>query len=92
LRSHNALLIGGVVLFVDMFRPKSFIHVFCKGHERAFILPGSELRNFEDCFQYGGAKTPDDYKRLAESFVPYTEKATALFEDFAHVKKLQDVF
>ena len=61
-------------------------------HERAFILPRPQLLTAADCFQFGDAKALADYRRLAESFVPDTEKAIAMFDDFAHVEKLTEIF
>ena len=42
---------------------------------------------FADCFQYGDAKAPADYRRIAESVVPFTEKAVRMFDDFESIPK-----
>lgn len=49
--------------------------------QRARIQPGQGVLP-ADFFQYGDAKTLDDYGRIALSAVPYTEKAIAGFDDF----------
>jgi len=50
--------------------------------QRARVQPGPGVRT-ADFFLYVDAKTPEDYKRIAESVVPFTEKAIAGFDDFA---------
>ena len=55
--------------------------------ERARIQPCAG-RMAADCFQYGDAKTSDDFKRIAESVVPFMEQAAKMFEDFTNVQKL----
>jgi hypothetical protein len=40
------------------------------------ILPG-------DFFEYGDAETPEDYRRVAVSAIPFLEKSIAGFDDFA---------
>jgi hypothetical protein len=42
-----------------------------------------------DFFEYGEAKTPEDYESIALSVVPFVEKAIAGFEDFAHFVKVE---
>jgi len=54
---------------------------FLRIEQRARIQPGQGLLT-ADLFQYGDAKTPDDYRQIALSVVPYTEKAIAGFDDF----------
>jgi hypothetical protein len=49
--------------------------------QRARIQPGPGV-GLNDVFQYGDAKTPDDYRRVALLAVPYTQKALAGFDDF----------
>ena len=50
--------------------------------QRARVQPGPGVQT-ADFFLYVDAKTPEDYKRIAESVVPFTEKAIAGFDDFA---------
>ena len=42
---------------------------------------------FVDCFQYGGAKAPEDYRRIAESVAPFTQRAIKMFDDFEAIPK-----
>jgi hypothetical protein len=34
-----------------------------------------------DCFQYGDANSPEDFQRIAESVVPFMERAVEMFDD-----------
>jgi hypothetical protein len=54
---------------------------YLRFEQRARIQPGPGVEP-NDVFQYGGAKTSDDYRRIALLTVPYTEKAIAGFDDF----------
>lgn len=54
---------------------------YLRFEQRARIQPGQGVLP-TDVFQYGDAKTPDDYRRIALSVVPYTERAIAGFDDF----------
>ena len=54
---------------------------FLSVEQRARIQPGQGLLP-TDFFQYGDAKTPDDYRQIALSVVPYAEKAIAGFDHF----------
>jgi hypothetical protein len=56
--------------------------------QRARVQPGPGILP-ADFFQYADAKTPEDYKRIAESVVPFTEKAIAGFDDFAHFAQVE---
>ncbi len=56
-------------------------------YQRARIQP-QPGPGTEDCFQYGDAKTQDDYKRIAESVVPFMNRAVEMLDDFEHVEKL----
>jgi hypothetical protein len=42
---------------------------------------------FADCFQYGDARASEDYRRIAESVVPFTEGAVKMFDDFEAIPK-----
>jgi hypothetical protein len=55
--------------------------------QRARIQPEPGPRT-ADCFQYCDAKTHDDYKRIAESVVPFMKRAVEMLDDFEHVEKL----
>ena len=46
------------------------------------VMPG-------DFFEYGDAKTPEDYKRVALSVVPFVEKTIAGFDDYARFAKIE---
>jgi len=61
----------------------------CRLDQRARIQPrpGGKPGDF---FEYGDAKTPEDYQRVALSAVPFVEKSIAAFDDFAKVEKLDN--
>ncbi len=54
---------------------------YLRFEQRARVQPGPGVSPTDE-FQYGDAKTPEDYRRIALSVVPYTEKAIAGFDDF----------
>jgi hypothetical protein len=62
-------------------RLKKIDPIYLRFEQRARIQPGQGVLP-TDFFQYGDAKTPDDYRHIALSVVPYTQKAIAGFDDF----------
>ena len=67
--------------------PEKLAPEFCRPDQRARIQPRPGVKP-GDFFEYGDAKTPEDYQRVALSAVPFVEKAIAAFDDFAKVEKL----
>lgn len=54
--------------------------------QRALIKPRPG-RLTADCFQYGDSKISEDYRRVAESIVPFVKRAVEMLDDFEHVEK-----
>jgi hypothetical protein len=52
------------------------------------VTPDPSLNATARWFRYENAESPDDFKHIAESVVPFVEKAVAMFEDFQHVQKI----
>jgi hypothetical protein len=49
--------------------------------------PGAGATAVEDCFQFGDAQSPDDYRCIAESVRPLLEKAVRMFDEFESIPK-----
>ena len=56
--------------------------------QRARVQPRHGVKP-GDFFEYGNAKTPEDYRSIALSVVPFAEKAIAGFEDFARFAQVE---
>ncbi len=56
--------------------------------QRARVQPRDGVRP-GDFFEYGEARTPEDYKRVALSTVPFVERTIAGFDDFARFAKVE---
>jgi hypothetical protein len=56
--------------------------------QRARVQPRHGVKP-GDFFEYGDAKTSEDYKRIALSVVPFVEKTIAGFDDFAHFARVE---
>jgi len=45
-------------------------------------------RMVTDNFQYGDARTPEDFRRIAEAVGPFLRQAVAMFDNFSQVEKM----
>lgn len=61
---------------------------YLEAYQRARVQPGPFISNKTSWFHYDGAETPKDYHRVAESVIPFVEQALAMFDDFDHVRKI----
>jgi hypothetical protein len=63
---------------------------YLEAHQRARVQPGPYISNKGSWFHYNGADTPEDYRRVAESVVPFVEQALAMFDNYDHVRKIDE--
>jgi hypothetical protein len=69
------------------FAPERLMPWSLPPSQRAYIQPRPGKLT-ADCFQYGDAKTREDYMRIAVSVVPFMERAVEMFDNFAEVETL----
>lgn len=73
--------------FVDYPPPEKRNAWYVEPHQRSRIQPGPFNGRTSSWFHYKDAKTVDDFIRIAQSLLPFIERALKMFEDFDNVPK-----